>query len=73
MLGQNSKTTPNNAKQNRLIDYANDWPFALAVKYHLKGWLNYVRSCRKRGENYKFPRMHNVSTREAHSILFGHI
>ena len=51
-----------------LIDCAADQPYALEIRHHRKYWLKYVRSYQKMYEDDKFPRLQNVTDREAHTI-----
>ena len=58
---------------NCLIDYANDQPYALRIRYHLKYRLKYVCSYQKLREDDKLPRMQKITFREAQTMFFDSI
>lgn len=57
---------------NCLIDSEADQPYVLEIRYHLKCWLKYVRKYQKMSEDDKLPHMHNVTLREAQTLLQPH-
>ena len=71
MLGQQIKKMKDRFKC--LIDYGNDQPYALKIRYHLKCWLKYVRNYQKLSEDDKPPRIQNITLLEAQTMFYDSI